>query len=97
MGTVFASGAQFSSGGTMGVSAGSAREFRSDSRNGSNNIREEFREANEKIAPFFADKPSTLAVSQISSMSYPGLGAIKKFSIKNHFELMSRILHEKED
>ena len=71
--------------------------FLSDSRNGSNNIREEFREANEKIAPFFADKPSTLAVSQISSMSYPGLGAIKKFSIKNHFELMSRILHEKED
>lgn len=71
--------------------------FLSDSRNGSNNIREEFREANEKIVPFFADKPSTLAVNQLSSMSYPGLGAIKKFSIKNHFELMSRILHERED
>ena len=71
--------------------------FLSESRNGSNNIREEFREANEKMAPFFADKPSTLAVNQISSMGYPGLGAIKKYSIKNHFELMSRILHEKED
>lgn len=71
--------------------------FLSDSRNGSNNIREEFREANEKIVPFFADKSSTLAVIQISTMSYPGLGAIKKYSIKNHLELMNRILHERED
>lgn len=71
--------------------------FLSDSRNGSNNIREEFREANEKIRPFYEDKPRTLAVEQITSLSYPGLGAIKKFSIKNHFELMNRILHERED
>ncbi len=71
--------------------------FLSDSRNGSNNIREEFREANEKIPPFYEDKPKTLAVDQILSLSYPGLGAIKKYSIKNHFELMNRILHEKED
>lgn len=71
--------------------------FLSDSRNGSNNIREEFREANEKIVPFFADKSSTLAVNQISAMNYPGLGAIKKYSIKNHLELMNRILHERED
>ena len=71
--------------------------FLSDSRNGSNNIREEFREANEKIPPFYSNKPSTIAVDQITQLSYPGLGAIKKYSIKNHFELMSRILHEKED
>ena len=71
--------------------------FLSDSRNGSSNIREEFREANEKIPPFYDDKPKTLAVEQISNIGYPGLGAIKKYSIKNHFELMSRILHEKED
>ena len=71
--------------------------FLSDSRNGSNNIREEFKEANDKIPPFYEDKPSTLAVRQISGMGYPGLGAIKKFSVKNHFELMSRILHERED
>lgn len=70
--------------------------FLSDSRNGSNNIREEFREANEKIPPFYEDKPKTLAVEQIMSSGYPGLGAIKKFSIKNHFELMSRILQAKE-
>lgn len=71
--------------------------FLSDSRNGSNNIREEFREANEKIPPFYENKPSTIAVEQIASLSYPGLGAIKKYSIKNHLELMNRILHEKED
>lgn len=71
--------------------------FLSDSRNGSNNIREEFREANEKILPFYADKPTTHAVDQITSHDYPGLGAIKKYSIKNHLELMSRILREQED
>lgn len=70
--------------------------FLSDSRNGSNNIRAEFQEANEKIPPFYENHPSTLAVRQISGMGYPGLGAIKKFSVKNHFELMSRILHEME-
>ena len=71
--------------------------FLSESHNGSSNIRKEFREANEKIPPFYKDKPKTLAVEQLSKMDYPGLGAIKKYSIKNHFELMSRILHEKED
>lgn len=71
--------------------------FLSDSRNGANDIRGEYKEANAKIPPFYEDKPSTIAVRQISEKDYPGLGAIKKYSIKNHFELMSRILHEKED
>jgi hypothetical protein len=71
--------------------------FLSDSRNGTNDIRGEFQEAKEKIRPFFEDKPTTRAIEQISELSYPGLGAIKKFSIKNHFELMNRILQERED
>ncbi|MGN0202624.1 MAG: sce7725 family protein [Candidatus Cryptobacteroides sp.] len=71
--------------------------FLSDSRNGSNDIRNEFREANDKISPFYLDKPRTIAVEQITNQGYPGLGAIKKFSIKNHLELISRILHEKEE
>lgn len=71
--------------------------FLSDSRNGANNIRNEFKEANDKIPPFYADKPTTKAIEQISGKDYPGLGAIKKYSIKNHFELMDRILHERED
>lgn len=70
--------------------------FLSDSKNGSNNIREEFREANEKIPEFFEGKASTRAIDQLSRSEYPGLGAIKKYSIKNHLELISRILYEKE-
>lgn len=71
--------------------------FLSDSRNGANDIRGEYKEANAKIPPFYADKPTTTAIDQIVQKDYPGLGAIKKYSIKNHFELMSRILHEKEN
>lgn len=71
--------------------------FLSDSRNGADDIRGEYKEANEKIPLFYEDKSTTLAVRQISGKDYPGLGAIKKFSIKNHFELMDRILHERED
>ena len=71
--------------------------FLSDSRNGANNIRNEFKEANDKIPPFYEDKPTTKAIEQISGKDYPGLGAIKKYSIKNHFELIERILHERED
>lgn len=70
--------------------------FLSDSRNGANNIREEFREANEKIPQFYEGKALTLAVRQLVELNYPGLGSIKKYSIKNHLELISRILHEKE-
>lgn len=70
--------------------------FLSDSRNGSNDIRNEFREADDKIPPFYEDKPKTQAVNQMAGLSYPGLGAIKKYSIKNHLELMSRILQERE-
>lgn len=70
--------------------------FLSDSKNGKVNIREEYKEACDKIKPFFVDKQSTQAVLQLIESEYPGLGAIKKFSIKNHLELMSRILHKKE-
>ena len=70
--------------------------FLSDSRNGANDIRGEYKEANAKILPFYDGKPSTKAVDQIAKKDYPGLGAIKKYSIKNHFELMSRILQAKE-
>lgn len=71
--------------------------FLSDTKNGSDDIRNEFEEAKDKILPFFEGKVTTLAIRQLVAGGYPGLGAIKKFSIKNHFELMSRILHEKED
>lgn len=71
--------------------------FLSDTKNGSDDIRSEFEEAKGKIMPFFDGKPTTIAIRQLVVGGYPGLGAIKKFSIKNHFELINRILHEKED
>ena len=71
--------------------------FLSDTRNGSDDIRNEFEEAKNKIMPFFDGKSTTEAIRQLVAGSYPGLGAIKKYSIKNHLELISRILHEKED
>lgn len=71
--------------------------FLSDTKNGSDDIRNEFEEAKGKIMPFFGSKPTTIAIRQLVAGGYPGLGAIKKYSIKNHLELMSRVLHEKED
>lgn len=66
--------------------------FLSVTKNGKDNIRGEFKEASNKIAPFFADKPKTNAINQLIETDFPGLGAIKKLSIKNHLELMSSIL-----
>ena len=71
--------------------------FLSDSKNGSNDIRNEYEEAKAKIMPFYNGKSITQAIRQLVAGNYPGLGAIKKHSIKNHFELINRILHEKED
>lgn len=68
--------------------------FVSESGNGTSNIRGEFMEANRKIPPFFIDKQTTIAIRQLTSSDYPGLGAIKKYSIKNHFELLSKIFEE---
>lgn len=66
--------------------------FLSDTKNGKANIRGEFKEASNKIEPFFNDKPKTNAVNQLIGTDFPGLGAIKKLSIKNHLELMNNIL-----
>lgn len=71
--------------------------FLSDTRKGTDDIRNEFEEAKDKITPFFDGKAITQAIRQLVTGNYPGLGAIKKYSIKNHLELMSRILHERED
>lgn len=71
--------------------------FLSDTRNGTADIRNEFEEAKNKIMPFYNGKTVTQAIRQLVAGSYPGLGAIKKYSIKNHFELMNRVLHERED
>lgn len=67
--------------------------FVSDSNETNNDIRGKFREAARKIEPFYSDKPKTSAVEETISKAndpegYPGLGYLKKLSIKNHLELI---------
>lgn len=67
--------------------------FVSDSNETNNDIRGKFREAAKKIAPFYKDKNKTKAVEELiekadASEGYPGLGYLKKLSIKNHLELI---------
>ncbi len=67
--------------------------FVSDSNETNSDIRGKFREAAKKVAPFYNDKYQTEAVKEIiekadDSDGYPGLGYLKKLSIKNHLELI---------
>lgn len=67
--------------------------FVSDSNETNNDIRGKFREAAVKIAPFYNGKNKTNAVDELISRAndsdgYPGLGYLKKLSIKNHLELI---------
>ena len=71
--------------------------FVSDSNLTKNDIKGKFREAASKVAPFFADKDKTPSVDEIiakaeESEGYPGLGYLKKLSIKNHLELVESII-----
>lgn len=67
--------------------------FVSDSNETNSNIRGKFREAARKVAPFFKDRKQTDAVQELiaradESDGYPGLGYLKKLSVKNHLELI---------
>lgn len=67
--------------------------FVSDSNETKNDIRGKFREAARKVAPFYEDKTKTAAVTEIIAKAndpegYPGLGYLKKLSVKNHLELI---------
>lgn len=71
--------------------------FVSDTNYDQSNVRLKFAEAARKIEPFFRDKARTSAVSELidradASDGYPGLGYLKKLSVKNHLELVSRIM-----
>ena len=70
--------------------------FISDTNYNQTNIAGKFTEASRKIEPFFRDMVKTNAVEELISRAadgngYPGLGYIKKLSIKNHLELIKRI------
>lgn len=71
--------------------------FVSDSNQTKNDIKGKFREAASKVEPFFADKIKTPSIEEIiakagESEGYPGLGYLKKLSIKNHLELVKSII-----
>lgn len=67
--------------------------FVSDSNETNSDIRGKFREAAKKVEPFYKDKIQTEAVKEIIKKAdepdgYPGLGYLKKLSVKNHLELI---------
>lgn len=67
--------------------------FVSDSNETNSDIRGKFREAAKKVALFYESKKQTEAVKEIiekanDSEGYPGLGYLKKLSVKNHLELI---------
>ena len=75
--------------------------FVSDNNFDQSNIRGKFHEAAIKIEPFFNENglDHTAAVDEFilkaeSEDGYPGLGYIKKLSVKNHLELITHILSE---
>lgn len=73
--------------------------FVSDSNESRSDIQGKFREAARKVEPFFADKKHTSAIDETieranASDGYPGLGYLKKLSIKNHLELVHSILNK---
>lgn len=67
--------------------------FVSDSNETSSDVRGKFREAARKVASFFENRARTDAVNEIIKRAdapdgYPGLGYLKKLSVKNHLELI---------
>ncbi|MCF8369431.1 MAG: sce7725 family protein [Bacteroidales bacterium] len=73
------------------------RHFTSESNDDRANIQGKFAEAAEKAVNFLNHKNIQTVASQelreyFSEAKYPGLGMIKKISIKNHLELINSIL-----
>ena len=78
------------------------RHFVSDNNDGRENIQGKFLESGQKAVAFFdsAQIPSNTAITELRTFiqlrQYPGLGVIKKLSIKNHIELLNRLLTNQE-
>ena len=77
------------------------KHFVSDNNDGRENIQGKFLEAGIKAVNFLnsAQIPSNNAIEELKSYvrnsQYPGLGVIKKLSMKNHIELLNQILNRK--
>ncbi len=74
------------------------RHFVSDTNDSPANIQGKFEEASRKAKDFFLSRSKTTAIEELIAMvdeeRYPGLGVIKKISIRNHIELMNNILSQ---
>lgn len=75
------------------------RHFVSDTNFDQSNIQGKFAEAGRKAVAFFAEHPEYFRSSAIQDLvdyinngKYPGLGVLKKLSIKHHLQLVSHIL-----
>lgn len=73
------------------------KHFASDTNDGIENIQGKFAEAAKKAIDFFDGRQiHNNALDELRkyyhSQSYPGLGMLKKISIKNHLELVNKIL-----
>ncbi len=73
--------------------------FVSDTNDDQSNIQGKFAEATRKVKEFFSVREKkTNSIDELimflDENKYPGLGVIKKLSIKNHIELMNKILSE---
>ncbi|MCI2081878.1 MAG: sce7725 family protein [Bacteroidales bacterium] len=71
--------------------------FVSDHNFDQSNIRLKFNEAAGKIEHFFANRDRTTSVNELISRAntndgYPGLGYLKELSVKNHLELVKRLI-----
>lgn len=71
--------------------------FVSDSNFDQSNIKGKFYEAASKIEPFFEGKIHTASVDELIAKAndpdgYPGLGYLKKLSVKNHLELLKQVI-----
>ena len=78
------------------------RHFVSDTNTDQKNIQRKFAEAGRKVMDFFSkhsDYYRGEAIAELNSYindgKYPGLGMIKKISVKHHLELISNILGER--
>lgn len=71
--------------------------FVSDNNFDQSNIKGKFYEAASKIEPFFERRIHTASVDELISKAnnpdgYPGLGYLKKLSLKNHLELIKQVI-----
>jgi hypothetical protein len=77
------------------------RHFVSDTNNDNANIQKKFGEAAQKAIKFFSEiHYSNQAIEELNRYytegNYPGLGVIKKISIRSHLELINEILTSQE-